>query len=109
MHNAKVLVSKGWEGRDVITYPAKFNGSSSFHLCFVGTIHVYATSAPLVLNGMSKTWRLWSPIGDPDTNLAVSRPYVMHRLEYKPTSLAQLIQIPTESIATAVTFSLHSF
>lgn len=109
MRNAEVLVSKGWERRDVITYPAKFNGLLSFHLYFVDTIHLCATSAPLVLNGISKNWRLWSPLGDPDTNLAVSRPYVMNGLEYKPTSLAQLVQIQTESIATAVTFSLYSF
>lgn len=108
MHNGEVLVSKGWEGRVLITYPAKFNGLLSFHLYFVDKLHICAASAPLVLNGMSKNWRLWSPLGDPDTNLAVSRPYVMNKLEYKPTSLAQLVQIPTESIATAVTFSLHS-
>lgn len=107
MHSAEVLASNGWDGKDVITFPAEFNGVSFFHLYFVDTIHVCATSAPLVLNGMSKYWRLWSPHGDPDTNLADSRPYVINRLEYKPTSLAQLVQIPTESIAAAVT--LYSF
>lgn len=54
MRNAEVLVSKGWERRDVITYPTKFNGLLSFHLYFVDTIHLCATSAPLVLNGISK-------------------------------------------------------
>lgn len=55
MHNAAVLASMGCKGRGLTTYPAKFHELSSFDLCFVHTIHVCATSAPLVLNGMFKT------------------------------------------------------